>query len=263
MKKETEPKRSFYPLTVVGSQQISPSLQRITLQGDSIEHFTLENEGDYIKLLFSEDGSTDLSRLTPDQRPIMRTYTIRSFDATNNRIEIDFVRHEAEDKQCGFAVRWAMHTAIGDTISIAGPGKAQGLNLSGSWFFLAADMTALPALAAQLKRLPRDAKGYAVIEIEHVDDKQALQAPENIEISWVVKDSSTNLATSVIEKNWLGENGSVWCACEFDTMRTLREYFRNEKEIAKDNIYISSYWKRGVSEDGHKQLKQTDAQTQS
>ncbi|OXX61953.1 siderophore-interacting protein, partial [Vibrio sp. V10_P2A27P122] len=181
MKKETEPKRSFYPLTVVGSQQISPSLQRVTLQGDSIEHFTLENEGDYIKLLFSEDGGTDLSRLTPDQRPIMRTYTIRSFDATNNRIEIDFVRHEAEDKQCGFAVRWAMHTAIGDTISIAGPGKAQGLNPNGKWFFLAADMTAIPALAAQLKRLPRDAKGYAVIEIEHVDDKQALQAPENIE----------------------------------------------------------------------------------
>ena len=44
-------------------------------------------------------------------------------------------------------------------------------------------------------------------------------------------------------------------------MRELRQYFRNEKEVAKENIYISSYWKRGVTKDGHKAIKRADAET--
>jgi NADPH-dependent ferric siderophore reductase len=43
-------------------------------------------------------------------------------------------------------------------------------------------------------------------------------------------------------------------------MRALRQYFRNEKEVERGNIYISSYWKKGVSEEGHKVIKQQDAQ---
>jgi len=39
----------------------------------------------------------------------------------------------------------------------------------------------------------------------------------------------------------------------------LRHYFRNEKQVDKDNLYISSYWKEGTTEDGHKIIKQKDA----
>jgi NADPH-dependent ferric siderophore reductase len=45
-------------------------------------------------------------------------------------------------------------------------------------------------------------------------------------------------------------------------MRALRQYFRNEKQVKRENIYISSYWKLGVSEDGHKTIKQQDAEEQ-
>ncbi len=48
---------------------------------------------------------------------------------------------------------------------------------------------------------------------------------------------------------------------EFDSMRALRQYFRNEKEVDRENIYISSYWKQGVSEDGHKVIKREDAES--
>jgi NADPH-dependent ferric siderophore reductase len=44
-------------------------------------------------------------------------------------------------------------------------------------------------------------------------------------------------------------------------MRALRQYFRNEKEVDRENIYISSYWKKGVSEDGHKVIKREDAES--
>ena len=58
---------------------------------------------------------------------------------------------------------------------------------------------------------------------------------------------------------WFSGVVSVWGACEFDDMRALRGYFRNEKEVQKDKIYISSYWKSDGPEDGHKVIKREDA----
>ncbi|WP_295798323.1 SIP domain-containing protein [uncultured Microbulbifer sp.] len=53
-------------------------------------------------------------------------------------------------------------------------------------------------------------------------------------------------------------NPSVWCACEFTTMRHLRRYFRKEREVDAKLGYISSYWKHGLSEEQHKIVKRED-----
>ncbi|EOW9551261.1 siderophore-interacting protein [Vibrio fluvialis] len=253
-------KRSFHALTVTDTQQISNNFQRITLQGDAIAHFGKESEGGYIKLLFTPDGGTDISTLGDDARPLMRTYTIRQFDPQTNSIVVDFVRHITQDLSCGFAARWAESVQVGDTISIGGPGKSQGLNTEADWVFMAADMTALPALSVTLENLSADTQGYAVIEIEDEDDKQALNAPAGVKLIWSV---GTPLVEAVKAQPWHDGQCSVWCACEFESMRALRQYFRNEKEIDREHIYISSYWKNGVSEDGHKVIKREDAEANS
>lgn len=147
----------------------------------------------------------------------------------------------------------------GDTISIVGPGSISNLNTEAGWFFMAADMTALPALSAKIRTLPEEAKGYAVISVMSPADIQPLHAPAGMELIWLTEGQA--LADSVRELEWLDGNASIWCACEFDSMRALRQYFRNEKEVDRENIYISSYWKQGVSEDGHKVIKREDAES--
>lgn len=243
-------------VSIRSSEMITPNMQRLILQGDVLANFPSDCEGGYIKLLFNQNGSTDLSSLGEDERPMMRTYTIRRFMADENAIEVDFVRHITEDNQCGFASRWAMNAQVGERIEIRGPGSISTLNHSADWFVLAADMTALPALSAKVKQLPVDAKGYAVIEVISKEDIQQLEVPKGIEVQWVTGD----LADAVRQLNWLEGQASAWVACEFDAMRSLRLYLRNEKAVERDFIYISSYWKNGVSEDGHKVLKQQDAQ---
>lgn len=247
-------------LTVTKTVTVTPNMQRLELQGDGLSNFPTHCAGGYIKLLFSPNGDTDLSGLKEGERPVMRTYTIRQFNQATNTIEVDFVRHITKDLQCGFAARWAMNAQVGDTVSIAGPGLIQGLNLEADWFFLTADMTSLPALSAKLHSLSSEAVGHAIIQITSEQDKQTLAAPEGLKVQWVVEESSEKtLAETAREAEWLSGQVSVWCACEFDSMRQLRQYFRNEKEVEKDNIYISSYWKRGVTEDGHKVIKREDA----
>jgi NADPH-dependent ferric siderophore reductase len=247
-------------VAVVATESITPNMQRITFQSESLREFPANCEGSYIKLLFTPSGSTDLSAMGPDDRPVMRTYTIRQFDAQAGSIDVDFVRHITEDLQCGFAARWAMDANVGDTMSIAGPGAIQDMNTEADWFFMTADMTALPALSAKIKQLPRDAKGYAVVKVISEQDIQPLDAPEQLAVHWVFEQD--DLAESARQLEWLDGSASVWCACEFDSMRALRQYFRNEKQVERENIYISSYWKQGVAEDGHKVIKRQDAEEQ-
>ncbi|KXO12957.1 Utilization protein for unknown catechol-siderophore X [Moritella sp. JT01] len=262
-------KPSSRVLTVIDTQQLTPNMQRISFQADDLSDFPSDAAGGYIKLLFTEQGNTDISQLATDERPKMRTYTIRHLRQAINQLDVDFVRHEHlnmsdNSKGCnnsigGFAAAWSQSVSTGDTISIAGPGMIKPANINTDWYFLVADMTALPALSAQLTKLPRAASGYAVIEINHQDDKQTLVKPEGIDVIWVVaNEAKTNLLTQVKALTWQQGEVSVWCACEFSDMRALRVYFRNEKSVDKDNIYISSYWKTGCTEDGHKIAKRDD-----
>ena len=54
-------------------------------------------------------------------------------------------------------------------------------------------MTALPAIACYLERIPKSAKGFVVLEIISKDDKIKLVKPKNIKIEWVVKSKRTLL----------------------------------------------------------------------
>ncbi len=242
---------------VINSIQITPNMQRVTLQGECLSAFSKNCAGNYIKLLFAENGSTDISLVPQGQRPVMRTYTIRKHIPEENSIEVDFVRHDTEQGDHSYAAKWAKKASLGDKISLLGPGEIKDLNHDADWFFMVADMTALPSLVTKIQRLPINATGYAVIQVIDKEDIQPLSAPENIEVLWIT--ASESLAETVTSLPWKDGKVSVWSACEFDIMRELRQYFRNEKNVEREFIYISSYWKNGVSEDGHKDIKRRDA----
>ena len=51
---------------------------------------------------------------------------------------------------------------------------------------------------------------------------------------------------------------AAWVACEFSDMRALRQLLAKERRIPHDQLYISSYWREGRSEDQHKVDKRKD-----
>ncbi|GAM68752.1 hypothetical protein JCM19236_1074 [Vibrio sp. JCM 19236] len=176
-------------LTVVSSERVSPNMQRITLQGEALTNFPADCEGSYIKFLFDSAGNA-IHEMVEGERPVMRTYTIRKFMPEASSIEVDFVRHITKDLQCGFAARWADNAKAGDNVSIMGPGPIADIDMAADWFFMVADMTALPALSAKIKTLPRDAKGYAVIKVQQSDDIQEIEAPTGFKVTWLVEEDS-------------------------------------------------------------------------
>jgi len=242
-------------LAVKSAMNITPNMRRITLHGDELKSFPADSEGAYVKLIFNVAGH---------DKPAMRTYTISGQRYEPNEIDIDFMMHISPNGNVdGLAAPWALHAKTGDEISVGGPGPAKFINPEADFFLLAADMTALPALTENLKRLPKDAKGHAFIEVFTEADKQSLSKPENVAIHWVVNDapgSDKSPLFQALAQVTVGDGQvSAWIACEFKTMKKIRLFLKDERNLAKSHLYISSYWKKGDTEEQHKRVKQADA----
>lgn len=236
-------------LIVIRKTLLTAHMLRITLGGQNIHTLPDNQAGAYVKLIFPRNAL----------KPLVRTYTIRCHRV--DEIDIDFVLHH----DGGPASSWAEQANVGDTILIGGLGPKRDIESSSDWHIFVGDMTALPAISVNLENLPEDAKGYAILEAISEEDIQPLQHPKNIEIKWTINphpgENSKALLSQVQALSWPQGSVSIWAACEFSSMKLLRDFFKNGKQVGKDNLYISSYWKLGVNEDQHKEVKRIDAET--
>ena len=248
--------RKAKELTVTATTQLTENMRRVTLHGEDLAGFPEDAEGAYFKLVFP--GSN------PEQ-PALRTYTVSRFRPQALEIDVDFMLHSnADGTTSGLAAPWSVAAEVGDAMSIFGPGPASFINTDADWYLLVADMTALPALTANLASLPNNAKGYVVIEIIAEADRQPLDLPAGMELIWVVNpqpgSAASPLFEAVAQLRWLDQQVAIWAACEFTTMRKIRQYFRDERQVEKSHLYISSYWKKGLQEEEHKRVKREDSQ---
>lgn len=245
-------------LEVIDRTYLTPHMCRITLGGAGLTDFPRDQASAYIKLIFPQEA---------DARPLMRTYTVSAQreHLHSTEIDVDFALHEAQ----GPASTWARNAGCGDQILVGGPGPKKLINHEADWFLFIGDMTALPAITVNLALLPDDASGHAIIEITTEADRQILNKPKNVLIHWVVNAHPTADRSPLLEQvktlkktlAWPSGQPAVWAACEFHSMRALRQYFKTEHaSLPKSHVYISSYWKLGRSEDQHKIDKRDDAQ---
>lgn len=236
-------------LQVTASRYVTPNMLRITLGGAEIATFPEDQESAYIKLIFPGEGGA---------KDLMRTYTVRHQRA--DELDVDFVLHG----DGGPASNWAQGARPGDSIRIGGPGPKKLVDNSADWFLLAGDMTALPAMSVSIEQLPANARGHAVIEVIDEDDIQPLAHPSAFVIHWLVNPQpgadSRVLLDRVRQLEWPPGRPSIWAACEFSAMRELRRYFKDERQVARQDLYVSSYWKHGSNEDQHKVVKRQDAE---
>ena len=245
-------------LEVVGCSMLGPHMKRVTLGGESLSDFPEDQESGYVKVLFEKDTESDTSANQKD-RFLMRSYTIRSYRASSQELDLDFLLHG----DTGPASRWATGAKAGDRISVAGPGPKKLADENADWYLFVGDLTSLPAISVNLERLDRTAKGFALLEVISPEDEIGIEAPDNVEIQWVVNpnplEGSNALMQSLREIPWLEGEPYVWIAGEFEIMRSGRKFVRKEKQVDKKSSYISSYWKIGETDEGMKIAKALDA----
>ena len=242
---------------VIESFRVTPNMQRIVFGGAALEDFPETRPGAYVKLLFDLNGDP-VVKPAKDSPIAMRTYTINSFDPQKEQMTIDMVVH-VKNGVTGPAAAWATSAKKGDKLTIAGPGSSKALAEHYDWVLFAGDMTALPSIRNYLQTLPRHTKGIAVIAIEDETDAIALDKPEGITVQWISK-KEASLSDAIQRFEWYQGTPAVWVACEFSQMRKIRLWLKDEKQVPHNQVYISSYWREGRSEDQHKIDKRQDSE---
>ena len=164
----------LFDMTLKRREQISPSMVNFTFTAGDLDTATTFAPDQRVKLFFppSGEGSTGMAAqfaeaedwysayktMAPEQRPPMRTYTIRAVRPEQKELDIEFVLHG----DTGPASRWASRARPGDALSINAPcihytGKAIGCEwrppANIEHLLLVADETALPAVMGIIEEL--------------------------------------------------------------------------------------------------------------
>jgi len=254
------PRRGFRILRVQRKEYLTPHMLRIALSGDDLEDFPQNQESANFKLVIPKPGQTEIPSppWTDDDKPTIRTYTLRHFDVENQEVIVDFMVYG----EPGPGGQWAVDAKVGDPVGFAGPGPAKLPDEDADWYLIGGDMSALPAASAILERLPKDAKGYAIFNVLSEDDIQNIDAPEGITFTWRIDPTPDVLAQGLIDAvasiDWLPGSPAVWIAGEGGAMREIRRIMKKEREVERSRLYVSAYWEIGMNEDRHQVVKRAE-----
>ena len=268
--------RPIHTFEVISREQLAPHMIRLVLGGVGFDTFTPGGYTDsYVKIAFV-DPDVDVAALPhpltldsfnvlpENKRPAVRTYTVRSVDASRRQISIDFVVHG----ELGVAGPWAAAAEPGQPAYLMGPSGAYAPDPAADWHLLAGDESGLPAISAALEALPPNAIGKAFIEISGPDDEIALTSPEGVDVHWLYRGGRADLVSedkagdnaplvaAVKEMLWLPGQVQVFVHGEAQAvMHNLRPYLRKERGVESKWASISGYWRRGRTEETFRQWK--------
>lgn len=223
-------------------KDISPHMRRIVLTGEDLNDFPSNQESAHFKAIFPKPGQIKPKLgLYPGFKKWMRSYTVRAFDEYSKELSVDF----AVNDHTGLATNWAINAKVGDYLGVAGPGDIKHTNYHAHWHLFVADLTALPASAAILEKLPRNAIGAAFIQIPTEDDKQLINAPEKIQLNWVINQQhNKNALLEQVEKfDWLDGEPAIFIAAESGQMQAIKKFLKTKLGYTKQQTYASGYWK--------------------
>ncbi|MFF5453437.1 siderophore-interacting protein [Streptomyces sp. NPDC012950] len=249
---------------VVHTERITPHMVRLVLGGAGLDGFDAGEYTDhYVKLLFAPGGVTypepfDMERIREEfpreQWPTTRTYTVRAWDPERRELTIDFVVHGDE----GLAGPWAARAEAGDTVRFLGPGGGYAPDESADWHLLAGDESALPAIAAALERLPAGARAHAFVEIADAAEEQKLETAAGIDVTWLHRGDrpvGEVLVEAVRALDFPAGDVHAFVHGEAGFVKELRRHLRLDREVPRERLSISGYWRLGKSDEAWRAIK--------
>jgi NADPH-dependent ferric siderophore reductase len=232
---------------------ISPRLISVLVTGDELDGFADAVPTAHLKVFLPADGQDEpnLPAYTPDgvvyadedaPRPVVRTYTPRRYDPAAKILEIQFLLHGE-----GPASAWAQRAKPGDKLAVGGPGGRFSLEPAADHWWLAADESALPAVATLLEALPESAAAEVHLEVDGPDDEIELPGPAKTALTWHHRQPGAygqELAAAA-RAAAIPDGARIWVACESSAMRDIRRYFTRERGIPLGQLVTRGYWRAG------------------
>ncbi|MET8543695.1 siderophore-interacting protein [Kitasatospora sp. NPDC004799] len=265
----TAPARfALFPLRVARTATLTPHLVRITLTGESLTGFVNGGLDQRIKLLLPLAGQSEplvppgdgdfgwyrsWREMSPEVRPVLRTYTVRGQRRDPDEIDIDIAVHG----DTGPGSRWAVNAAPGDRVVVCGPAVEQAggvefrLPAEADWVLLAGDESALPAVAAVLEELPGHLPVRVFAEVDGPAEEAYLPTGRpGVETVWLHRGAGAPGLTEAVRAAELpGGSPYAWIAGEAAAVRALRRHLVGERGMDRRAVCFMGYWRTGRTED--------------
>ena len=268
-------------LTVSHTDQLTPSMVRITLVGDTLDDFSAPGPTDHVKLFFPDPATGRLTvpevRSDGIHRPtdgviISRDYTPREYRPAPfgaAELDIDFVLHspdpahgDPKDRAGGGpASAWAASAQPGDEIAVAGPRGSHLAPQDASEAVLIADETALPAFTRWLAMLPESTRITALLDVadEEVEPYLSEEQLSRASVEWLYREDGPGQLEEAVRSLALGPDVYVWAAGEASALVPIRRFLKHEAGLRQDQLDVQGYWKRGiVNRDHHEPIDPSD-----
>ncbi|OHV05186.1 siderophore-interacting protein [Mycobacterium talmoniae] len=268
--------RPVHTFEVLRTEQLAPHMVRVVLGGAGFATFVPSEFTDsYVKLVFVGDDIDvgalahpltldSFDALPDDQRPVIRTLTVRRADPVAGELSIDVVTHGDH----GTAGKWAATAEPGQPVYLMGPSGAYAPDPAADWHLLAGDESALPAIAVALEALPATAIGKVFVEVAGPEHEIALRVPDGVQLNWIYRGGRADLVgndragdhapliEAVTTAQWLPGQVQVFIHGEAQAvMHNLRPYIRKDRGVDAKWASISGYWRRGRTEETFRQWK--------
>lgn len=259
--------KGLYLAQVLGTERVTPHMMRVTIGGADLARLPERGFDQWFRLFlpvhadatdftslpksFGYAGYLRYLRTKSGTRPACRSYTVRELRSGAGELDIDFVVHG----EIGVAGVWAQRAEAGEQVAVIDQGRGFDPLEDAHSLLLAGDESALPAIAGTLRSLPRDRRGTAIIEIPALEDAQDLDAPDGVDVRWLVRtdpDAIPGAAALAAVQAFTPEHPE-----------TLQAYIAGEQALAaggrralvaagvpKKRITFIGYWRAGRTADG-------------
>jgi len=247
---------------VVTTERITPAMVRVVLGGDGLADFEAPEETDaYVNVAIPPAGATygplfdpdELrGRVTREELPARRRYTVRRWDHERRLLTLDFVVHGDE----GVAGPWAAGCAPGDVLVLTGPGGGYRPDPTADWHLLVGDESALPAIAASLEVLAPDAAAVVRLVCDGPEHEVPLLSAADLDLRWVHRgaDDPTPLPAAVRAAGLPEGRGHAFVHGEADEIREIRRHLL-ERGLERSQMSCSPYWRRTMTDEAWRQVK--------
>lgn len=237
---------------------------RIELAGAGLDGFSPTGYTDeYVNALFlpseaaySPPFDVDTARSLPvEERPRPRRFTVRSWNAGERSLAIDFVTHG----DIGFAGTWAQAAEPGDRLQLSGPSGGYQPDTDADWYLLAGDESALPAISRSLQSIPTTKTCAALVLVDDPTHEIAVDIAERHRITWLHRSQSESpeslLRDTVADLEWHPGTVDVFVHGEASEVRATRKHLIAERGLDKGGMSVSPYWRRDHNDEAWRAIK--------
>lgn len=260
--------RTLTHAEVIGTEQLTPAMVRVVLSGPGGAPLGItypDRTDAYVKLLLPRPGSgvsapfdpeAVKAEVEPELWPVMRTYTIRNWDADRGRMALDFVVHG--DK--GIAGPWAVNAQVGDAVQFFGPGGGYAPDQDADWHLLVGDESALPAIAEALAVMEPGARATALLEVADPAEEQQMPTQADADVRWIHRAGAARapgigLVDAVRSLDFPPGRVHAFVHGDATFVREVRSFLRFERGVPVPDLSASGYWRRGMDDEAWRAAK--------